>query len=63
MDLNSIKIKNTLSKSSKNKTPIEPRNSKWNENNFFEDVLRLDIPGSELDDDMEQTGSFRKLPG
>lgn len=43
----------------KNKTPNEPRNSKWNEKNFNEDVsgLDLDIPGSELDDDMEQTGS------
>ena len=44
---------------SKYKTPIEPRNSKWNEKNFNEDVsgLDLDIPRSELDDAMEQTGS------
>jgi hypothetical protein len=38
MDLNSTKNKNTLAKSSKNKRPIEPRNSKLNENNFIEDV-------------------------
>jgi hypothetical protein len=33
----------------KNKTPNEPRNSKWNEKNFNEDVsgLDLDIPGSD----------------
>jgi hypothetical protein len=44
---------------SKHKTPIKPRNNKWNEKNFREDVSGsdLDIPGIELDDTMEQIGS------
>jgi hypothetical protein len=44
---------------SKYKTPTKPRNSKWNEKNFREDVSGsdLDIPGAEMDDAMEQIGS------
>ncbi|WP_026707184.1 hypothetical protein [Flavobacterium frigidarium] len=43
----------------KKKFIIKPRNNKWNEKDFIEDVSGsdLDIPGSELDDAMEQIGS------
>lgn len=44
---------------SKKKNRIKPRNDKWNEKKFSEDVSGsdLDIPGTELDDAMEQIGS------
>lgn len=44
---------------SKKKFRIKPRNNKWNEKDFEEDVSGsdLDIPGAELDDAMEQIGS------
>lgn len=44
---------------SKKKVRIKPRNNKWNEKNFKEDVSGsdLDIPGAELDDAMEKIGS------
>ncbi|MEO8254518.1 MAG: hypothetical protein ABI554_09050 [Flavobacterium sp.] len=44
---------------SKKKPVIKPRNDKWNEKSFGEDVSGsdLDIPGSELDDATEKIGS------
>lgn len=43
----------------KKKPFIKKSESKWNEKNFREDVSGsdLDVPGSELDDAMENTGS------